>query len=404
MPGPGNFANSRNSGGDRPDSISLICITPHWSVSCRWWRALKILAIVTDAFGGYGGIAQYNRDLLSAFAALPQVDSVIAIPRLADPSQTVVLPKLVQLKPSRNRLVYAMRAAWLAWRMRPDAIFSGHVYHGPLALMLARALRCKLISQLHGDEVWTPLARRHLSPLAASNLVLCVSHHTKGQYLEQLPGYDNAAVLHNTVRSSFVEGDRSAARKKFDVGDAFVLLTVARIDGRRGYKGHDLVLRALAQLQLPSNRPLLYLIAGDGEDQPRLEQLVSELRLKHQVRFLGRVGDDALPDLYRAADLFVMPSSGEGFGIVFIEAMACGTPTIGLDIGGAGEALCDGVLGRAVSLETFKDELQKSIQAADAARVGLSKATRERFGTRRFRAVLANLVQVLRGAQEQVAR
>ena len=78
---------------------------------------MKILAIVTDAFGGYGGIAQYNRDLLSAFAALPQVDSVIAIPRLADPSQTVVLPKLVQLIKLTQEIV-----GHGEWRSRPPRL------------------------------------------------------------------------------------------------------------------------------------------------------------------------------------------------------------------------------------------------------------------------------------------
>lgn len=358
-------------------------------------KPMKVLAIVTDAYGGHGGIAQYNRDLLAGFAAMPDVRSILAIPRMADAAATADIHKVVQLGPSRNQLVYALRAAWAALRLRPDTIFSGHVYHGPLALLLARTLRCRLISQLHGDEVWTPLARRHLRPLAASDLVLCVSNDTRDRYLAQLPGCTNAAVLHNTVGAGYVEGDRIAARQKFEVGNAFVLLTVARIDGRRGYKGHELVIRSLAGLSAPAGRPVLYMIAGEGEDRPRLENLVSGLGLQHQVRFLGRVSEAALPDLYRAADLFVMPSSGEGFGIVFIEAMACGTPAIGLDVGGAGEALCDGELGRAVSVENFAAELQRSVDTAGRARLGLADATRKRFGVERFRKRLAQLVRAL---------
>ena len=76
------------------------------------------------------------------------------------------------------------------------------------------------------------------------------------------------------------------------------------------------------------------------------------------MRFLGAVDQNCLVDAYRAADLFVMPSTGEGFGIAFLEAMACGTPALGLDVAGARDALADGELGTAVSDE---DDLPAAI-------------------------------------------
>ena len=69
------------------------------------------------------------------------------------------------------------------------------------------------------------------------------------------------------------------------------------------------------------------------------------LGVADRVRFMGEVGPDILVDAYRMADLFVMPSTGEGFGIAFIEAMACGTPALGLAVCGARDAFGDGELG-----------------------------------------------------------
>ena len=117
--------------------------------------------------------------------------------------------------------------------------------------------------------------------------------------------------------------------------DEFAILTVGRIDPKNnGYKGHDRIIRALPNLRR-QDRAVVYLIAGEGDDRARLERLASELGVEDRVRFLGKVPFEDLPDAYRAADLFALPSTGEGFGIVYIEAMACGTPAIGLSMGGA---------------------------------------------------------------------
>ena len=91
------------------------------------------------------------------------------------------------------------------------------------------------------------------------------------------------------------------------------------------------------------------MIAGDGDGRPSLELLAGQLGVRDSVRFVGHVPDDDLPDLYRAADLFVMPSTGEGFGIVFLQAMASGIPVIGGDGDGGRDPLRDGRDGALVS-------------------------------------------------------
>jgi phosphatidylinositol alpha-1,6-mannosyltransferase len=130
-------------------------------------------------------------------------------------------------------------------------------------------------------------------------------------------------------------------------------------------KGHDLVLGALSLLEdIPS---LHYVIVGSGEDRGRLEAIIEEKGLRGRVTFAGRVDDNDLPDYYRLCDIYVMPNrevldstdSVEGFGISFIEANACGKPSIGGRSGGAAAAVEDGVTGYLVDPEDPRELAEK---------------------------------------------
>ncbi len=227
--------------------------------------------------------------------------------------------------------------------------------------------------------------------------MLCVSKDTQKRYRNQAgAGKDNSVVLHNTVGDQFRPGDKHAARTKFGLGGEFVILTVGRLDPRRqGYKGHDRIISQLSALETGDGRKPLYLIAGDGSDRNRLESLTNELGVRERVRFLGAVADKDLPDLYRAADLFALPSTGEGFGIVFLEAMACGTPAIGLKVGGAVDALVQGELGPCVPEENFPLALQKLVLSAAPDPYNLHRKVTGRFGKGIFQQRLHNQLQPL---------
>jgi phosphatidylinositol alpha-1,6-mannosyltransferase len=175
------------------------------------------------------------------------------------------------------------------------------------------------------------------------------------------------------------------SRQAFGLHDEFALLTVGRLDPRERYKGHDRVIRALATLRLDGRR-IVYLVAGEGQDQHRLSALAHELGVNHDVRFLGSVDEALLPSLYSAADLFVLPSTGEGFGIAFLEAMACGTPSLGLAVGGAPDALGDGTLGDCVGESSFEAALARAIARPPPDRAALSAETVQRFGKLRLAA------------------
>ncbi len=356
---------------------------------------LNVLALVTDAFGGYGGIAQYNRDFITALGSCDGIDRIDVLPRLAPDKLSKIPPKVFQQSPRSGRLQYSANAVAQAIASKPHIVFCGHLFHGPLALGIARLTGAHLVSQLHGTEVWKPLRGRDLHPLLASKVVLAVSRDTFARLRDQANFQPSACrVLANTVQSDFMPGDRTTARSRFGLDLQTVILSVARLDQREGYKGHDRIISALPSLR-SNGRDVVYLIAGIGDDKPRLEAVARATGVADHVWFLGKVPYEALPDLYRAADIFALPSTGEGFGIVYLEAMACGTPAIGLSVGGSPDALGDGDLGWCVPPEQFPQALAKALDSPRPDPDQLHRAVTARFGEQAFRSRVADLVRTI---------
>jgi phosphatidylinositol alpha-1,6-mannosyltransferase len=144
-----------------------------------------------------------------------------------------------------------------------------------------------------------------------------------------------------------------------------VILTVGGLVSR---KGHDMVIRALPILreEVPD---LTYLIVGDGPYREKLEELAKSLGVRDHVVFLGKVSEQDMPEMYALCDIFAMPSREqldkcdvEGFGIVYLEANACGKPVIGGRTGGIPDAVIDGYTGFLVDPNDPRD-IARTIQS-----------------------------------------
>lgn len=345
---------------------------------------MKVLALVSEAYGAGGGIAQYNRDVFAAMARSGQRPTIDVLPRRAR-ADARPRPEGVRQHQSRpGKAAYALGAGLFALRTRPDIIFCGHLFMAPLAATVARLTGARLLIQLHGIEIWEQPSPAMKRALESAALVFCVSRDTRRRLLAWADvAPERAVVLANTVGEAFIPGDRAAARARFGLGAERVLLSVGRLDARERYKGQDRVIAALPAL-LAQGLDITYLIAGDGDDQPRLEALAHDAGVAERVRFLGQITEADLPVLYRAADLFVLPSTGEGFGIVFLEAMASGTPALGLAAGGAVDALIDGVFGRAVGEDALGSAIARQLSSPNYDRADGSARTRARFGAEPF--------------------
>jgi phosphatidylinositol alpha-1,6-mannosyltransferase len=356
------------------------------------------LGLVSDAFGGRGGIAQYNRDFFAALANSGLVSSISILPRRA-PDPFVLPPGISQAAPHLGRVAY-IQSALRGMLDRPvDAVFCGHLYMAPLALLIARRLCAKLIVQMHGIEAWPHPGQLRQRAVEAADLILCVSRYTRARVIEWAAiAPERMLVLPNTVGEAFTPGDGSTLRRAWGLQDKRVLLTVGRMDAREGYKGHDRVIAALPQL-LAAGDDVVYIVAGEGDDRVRLQNLANERGLAERVRFVGALDHAVLVDAYRMADLFVMPSSGEGFGIAFLEAMACGTPALGLAAGGAVDALADGEFGAMASEAEFVPVLARLLATPKPDPLALADAVRSRFGYAAFSSQVSNiLARILRAS------
>jgi glycosyltransferase involved in cell wall biosynthesis len=165
------------------------------------------------------------------------------------------------------------------------------------------------------------------------------------------------------------------------------------------YKGADDMIRAMPQL-MGSVPDVRLVLIGSGDDLPRLKDLAAKLNLGASVRFFDRLSREQLAACYAHADVFALPSTGEGFGIVFLEAMAFGLPVVGAAAGGVTDIIKDGVNGRLVpgqNVATLAQTLDQLL-GDDAMRTTLGKkgaeTVREKYQFQTFeRRVEGLLVQ-----------
>jgi asparagine synthase (glutamine-hydrolysing) len=315
-------------------------------------RTIRALVLLTDAFGGSGGIAKFNRDLITSLAAMPECVEIVVVPRLPGaPSDEIPASVKIVTEATRGKLGFVKSTIREAFRGRVDVVVSGHINLASIAALISAAKRAPSLLIVHGIDAWTPRAglSARLS-LSRFSLIAGVSNVT----LQRFSAWSkvNASqlrLLPNCVdRGRFGPGPKSSAlAKRLGLADRTVIMTLGRLSSEERYKGFDEIIEALPGLAraVPD---ITYLICGDGPDRVRLEGKAAAMRVQDRVVFAGFVPEEQKADYYRLADAYVMPSRGEGFGIVFLEALACGVPAMGSLVDGSAEALLGGVLGTLV--------------------------------------------------------
>lgn len=349
-----------------------------------------MLYLVPDMYGPPGGIAHYCR--LVGRAAMTSGHDVHAIALRDQPPPTMPsLTSYVACNGSRPRFVLRVTQAML--RHRFDMVIAGHINLAPIAHWVARLQRIPLVTFLYGIDAWMLLSPARLSALRASTQLIAISAYTADRsatyhHLDR----SRIAVLHNCLSPDFVF---PLARPTHPTSPT--LLTVARMSLAEQYKGHDETLHAVARLihEFPTLR---YHIVGDGDGRPRLESLAQELGIAEVVRFHGSLSDADLIEQYRRADLFVMPSRFEGFGFVFLEAMAAALSVVAGNQDATVEVVEDGKTGLLVD-PTSPDAITGAVRTllADAQlreRMGRAGQDRvaERFNFSTFQQRLGSLL------------
>jgi len=296
---------------------------------------------------------------------------------------------------------YLVRGALDALRTRPDVVIAARVLpEGLVANVVSKVLRIPSVIFAYGEEIATwgkagvAAARRRLTgrlkesclwrSFRATNRIVAISQFTRNLLIEAGVHAKTVFVVRpGTDPVRFVPSEKNREMiARLGLDGKQVLLTVGRLCER---KGQDTVLRAMPAVlrEVPN---AVYLIAGDGEYGSELRELADSLGIAANVRFLGEVPQEELPDIYGLCDVFVMPNrvlggnDVEGFGIVFLEANACGKPVIGGRSGGVPEAVVDGETGLLVdgsSPAAVAEAVLRLLRNPDLAR-RLGRAGRER--------------------------
>ncbi|PJJ79449.1 glycosyltransferase family 4 protein [Mucilaginibacter auburnensis] len=227
--------------------------------------------------------------------------------------------------------------------------------------------KCRVVLIAHGIEVWRPLSLLKNLLLKKCDTVMCVSEYTRKEVV-RLHGIPfNKCVVINNALDPFMPLPHQL-NKPGALLDRYgltpqnnVLFTLARLANTEQYKGYDQVIKVAGRLkqQFPQ---LKYVLAGpyDIDEQQRIKQIIAQNSLEDVVILTGFIEEAELTNHFLMADLFVLPSKKEGFGIVFIEAMACGLPVICGNADGSIDAVKGGKLGTAINPDN-PDELREQI-------------------------------------------
>jgi phosphatidyl-myo-inositol dimannoside synthase len=315
---------------------------------------LKLLFTYLTAFKGHGGIEKFNKALLKALEFSQLKNDFSAVSAYDHKHDSNYLSAKSFIGYSGNKLKYTLGI--LRNTMSSDVLVVGHINLAPVAV-IAKLLRPKLkvVLVAHGIDVWYELPGIKYRLLKIADLVLSVSSFTKDKLIVKHAIDTNKIKLFpNTLDpffqfpSTFEKPAYLQERYKLS-GHEKILLSICRLSSQEGYKGYDTVINALPQV-LDQDTSVKYIIVGkyDQQEYNRIISLARKLGVENNVLLTGYVPDEELTDHYLLGDLFVMPSREEGFGIVYIEAMACGLPVIAGNADGSVDALDHGRLGTLV--------------------------------------------------------
>jgi glycosyltransferase involved in cell wall biosynthesis len=354
----------------------------------------KILLLAPELFVSEGGIPRILRLYLKALCELAQpfghVDLLVLNDAAFDSRDLRrYSDKRLENWETCNRHKTQFVRSTLRHSKRADQIVCGHIGQLPAA-WLSQRLRPRLCYSLvaHGIEVWRPFAFFERLALKRAHRVLCVSEFTRREFLKhaKIPS-GRAIVLPNALDPSFNVQPSAFNSPQTDPD----ILTISRLSTADNYKGIDHLIEAMPQIrqEIPAAR---LRIIGRGDDTPRLQKIASRLHLGDAVRFLGYVGDEDLRREIRDCRIFALPSRREGFGLVYLEAMAQGKPCVAARSGGAPEVLSPetGVLAEYANLPALAQACVHALRREWSAQTIVARA--DAFSYSRFRDRLGSIL------------
>ncbi|MGL5879015.1 MAG: glycosyltransferase family 4 protein [Xenococcaceae cyanobacterium] len=314
--------------------------------------------VFLEIFAGEGGIQSYVKDILQAYKTLVDANELnvdraeVFLLRDCAESDNLDDNDSIEFHYLQTKIAWIARLQLVTSLLtclllrRPQRVFCGHINLVPLISLFCRPLGIPYTVLTYGKEVWETLPPLQQKALKKADCIWTISRYsrdrlTAANHIDPRQVRILPCVVDENV---FTPGIKSPKLlEKYGLADAKVLMTVARLWSGDIYKGVDVTIRALPKI-VNAFPEVKYLVIGRGDDLPRLIQLTKDLEVRDRVVFAGFVPNDELVEHYRIADAYIMPSQ-EGFGIVYLEAMACGIPVLSGDDDGSADPLQNGLLG-----------------------------------------------------------
>lgn len=309
---------------------------------------MKIL-VLAPPMSATGGVQRYTATLIDALKKILGSESVHVVTVSSEPRMRHDGELALTLRTKARFFAAAMVQA-LLWR--PQIVLCAQIGVAPAGRVIRRLFGIPYWVVLYGIEVWGDLPRNKELALQSAQRLISISQFTSDttSARHQLAGIDTIIL---PPAFAIREAETSTAISFEPEVEPPMVLTVGRLAASEQYKGHDIMLESWAAVRrkIPD---AVYCIVGDGDDRARLEARAKELNLADSVRFMGALSAANLEDCYHRCRVFAMPSRtevdshmprGEGFGIVFLEAMAHGKPVVGPCNGAPSEFIRSGEHG-----------------------------------------------------------
>ncbi len=330
----------------------------------------KVILFSLQTFSTTGGIQKMTRTLAHACYNIAQRNNGdCKLWSLYDDDPELMIQYLLAKNFKgfkHNRLLFLYKSITTAFDH--DVVILTHINLTVIGLLIKFINpKCKIWLITHGVEVWRPLSFFKKYLLTHCDKVLCVSNYTK-QEIVRWHNINPALcyVLNNAIDpflklpTTFIK-PRDLLNKYQLSTDTPILFTLTRLASTEQYKGYEQVIKVIKNLKntFPG---IKYMLAGqsDPAEEIRIKELIAIHQVEKQVILTGFIEEAKLADYFLLADLFVLPSKKEGFGLVFIEALACGLPVICGNADGSVDAIRSGELGKAINVDN-PVELEKAI-------------------------------------------
>lgn len=355
---------------------------------------MKVLAMVGGFLEVTGGIETYTRSLIGALLQMHEVDSleVLALNDSRGLDATGLERRVRYQGFERNKLGFAVRA--VAAARNADVVIAIHINFATLFPVMRLFGSGRRIVVVHGIEVWQRLSGARLQGAMAADAILPVSDFTREQLVSFNPELRDKqfAILSGTFDPEYARETKFFSREDLGLPAGKMILVVTRLRDTELYKNVDMVVRGMPSV-VARHPDACLVIVGEGEDKRRLEEIARDRDVTNNVIFTGRVSAEKLPSYYKNCDVFVLPSTKEGLGIVYLEAMQFAKPCIGVTAGAAKEVIAHEETGILINaddpvqlpeaINRLFDEpaLMQRMGAAGRERL-LNRFSPERFGER----------------------